>query len=114
MQIFFMLRHLVAEISRFKFDDYRVIRTGASDQKNFLGGVYASVNWVSIGSRNSSSPGRSQAITRTNADLLSIGPLETNFSEVLIEILSFLFKETRWKMWSAKQRPLRSGGDELI
>ena len=41
MQIFIMLRHLVAEISRFKFDDYRVIRTGASDLKLFWGGVYA-------------------------------------------------------------------------
>ena len=39
MQIFIMLRHLVAEISRFKFDDYRVIRTGASDLKLF-GAVY--------------------------------------------------------------------------
>ena len=39
MQIFTMLRHLVAEISRFKFDDYRAIRTGASDLKLFLGGV---------------------------------------------------------------------------
>ena len=35
MQIFIMLQHLVAEISRFKFDDYRVIRTGASDLKLF-------------------------------------------------------------------------------
>ena len=40
MQIFIMLRHLVVEISRFKFDDYRVIRTGASDLKLFWGGVY--------------------------------------------------------------------------
>ena len=39
MQIFIMLRHLVAEISRFKFDDCRVIRTGARDLKLFLGGV---------------------------------------------------------------------------
>ena len=35
MQTFIMLRHLVAEISRFKFDDYRVIHTGASDLKLF-------------------------------------------------------------------------------
>ena len=33
--IFIMLCHLVAEISRFKFDDYRVIRTGASDLELF-------------------------------------------------------------------------------
>ena len=41
MQIFIMLRHLVAEISRFKFDDYRAIRTGASDLELFWGGVCA-------------------------------------------------------------------------
>ena len=39
MQIFIMLRHLVAKISRFEFDDYRVIRTGASNPKLFVGGV---------------------------------------------------------------------------
>ena len=39
MQICIMLRHLVAEISRFKFDDYRLIRTGTSDLKLF-GAVY--------------------------------------------------------------------------
>ena len=39
MQIFIMLPRLVAEISRFKFDDYCVIHTGASDLKLFLGGV---------------------------------------------------------------------------
>ena len=39
MQIFIMLRHSVAEISRFKFDDYRVIHTGASDLKLFMGRV---------------------------------------------------------------------------
>ena len=37
MQIFIMLRHLFAEISRFKFDDYRVIRAGGSDLKLFFG-----------------------------------------------------------------------------
>ena len=37
MQIFVMLRHLVAEISRFKFDDYRVIPTGEGDLKLFCG-----------------------------------------------------------------------------
>ena len=39
MQIFTMLWHLVGEISPLKFDDYRVIRTGTSDLKLFLGGV---------------------------------------------------------------------------
>ena len=40
MQFFIMLWHLVVEISRFKFDDYRVSRTEASDIKLFWGGVY--------------------------------------------------------------------------
>ena len=31
MQIFIILRHLVAKMTRFKFDDYRVMRTRASD-----------------------------------------------------------------------------------
>ena len=35
MQIFIMLQHLGVEKSRFKFDGYRVIRTGASDLKLF-------------------------------------------------------------------------------
>ena len=46
MQIFTMLRHFVAEISRFKFDDYRVIRTGASDLKLFLGGVLYAMEYA--------------------------------------------------------------------
>ena len=40
-----------------------------------------SMNWISIGSGNGLSPLRCQAITWTNAGLLSIGLLGTNFSE---------------------------------
>ena len=39
-----------------------------------------------IGSDNGLSPGRGQAIIYTNAGLLLIGPLGTNFSEILIKI----------------------------
>ena len=39
-----------------------------------------------IGSINGLSPGRRQAIIWTNAGILLIGPLGTNFSEILIEI----------------------------
>ena len=42
-----------------------------------------------IGSDNGLSPDRHQAIIWTNAGLLLIGPLGTNFSEILIEILTF-------------------------
>ena len=42
-----------------------------------------------IGSDNGLSPDRRQAIIWTNDGILLIGPLGTNFSEILIEILTF-------------------------
>ena len=54
-----------------------------------------------IGSDNGLSPGRRQAIIWSNAGILLIGPLGTNFSEILIEIDTFSFK----KMSSGKWRP---------
>ena len=48
--------------------------------------ICVSVNRVSIGSDNGLSPIRRQAIIKTIAGLLSIGPLGTNFSESLIKI----------------------------
>ena len=39
-----------------------------------------------IGSDNGLSPGRRQAIIWSNDGILLIGPLGTNFSEILIEI----------------------------
>ena len=39
-----------------------------------------------IGSDNGLSPGRRQTIIRTNAELLLIGSVGINFSEILIEI----------------------------
>ena len=41
-----------------------------------------------IGSDNGLSPGRHQAIIWTNAGILLTGPLETNYSETLIEMYS--------------------------
>ena len=58
-----------------------------------------------IGSDNGLSPGRRQAIIWTNAGILLIGRLETNFSEILIEIITFSFKKMRLKVSSAKWRP---------
>ena len=48
MQIFIMLRHQGVENSPFKFDDYQVIRTGASDLKLFLGGVFITPNSLGL------------------------------------------------------------------
>ena len=74
---------------------------------------YASVNWVSIGSDNGLSPIRRQAIILTNAGLLSIGPLGTNFSEIFIKIQIFSFTKMHLKISSAKQWPFCSEGDGL-
>ena len=62
-------------------------------------------NLTTIGSVNGLSPGRRQAITWTNAGILLIGPLGTNFSEILIEIPTFLLKKMHLKVSSAKWRP---------
>ena len=58
-----------------------------------------------IGSDNGLSPERRQAIIWTNAGILLIGPLGTNFSEILIEIQTFSLKKIRLKMSSAKCCP---------
>ena len=60
------------------------------------------------------SPVWRQAINRTNAGLLSIGPWGTNFNEILIEIHTFSFKKMRLKMSSAKLVAILSWGDELM
>ena len=67
-----------------------------------------------IGSDNGFSPGRRQAIIWTNVGILLIGPLGTNFSEILIEIYAFSFKKRRFKMSSGKWRPFCLGLNVLI
>ena len=62
-----------------------------------------------IGSDNGLSPGRRQAIIRTNAGILLKRPLGTNFSEILIEILLFPFKKMRLTVSIAKRRPFCLG-----
>ena len=50
-----------------------------------------------IGSDNDLSPGRRQAIIWTNDGILLIGPLGTNFSEILSKIHTFSFKKMHLK-----------------
>ena len=61
-----------------------------------------------IGSNNGLSPRRRQAIIWTNAGIVLIGPLGTNFSEISIGIQTFSFKKMQLKMSSAKWRPFVS------
>ena len=70
-------------------------------------------NLTIIGSDNGLSPGRRQAIIWTNDIILLIGPLGTNFSEILIKIDTFSFKKMHLKMSSAKWRPFCLGRNVL-
>ena len=66
-------------------------------------------NVTIIGTDNGLSPGRCQAIILTNAGILSIGPLGTDFNEISIGIQTFSFKKIHFKMSSAKWRPFCLG-----
>ena len=66
-------------------------------------------NLTIIGSDNGLSSGRRQAIIWTNAGILLIGLLVTNFCEIVIKIHTFSFKKMHLKMASAKWRPFCLG-----
>ena len=67
-----------------------------------------------IDSDNGLSPGQRQAIIWTNAGILLIGLLGTNFSEILIKIYAFSFKKMHLKVSSGKWRPFYLGLNVLI
>ena len=71
-------------------------------------------NLTIIGSDNGLSPGRRQAIIWTNAGILLIGPLGTNFSEIQIGIQTSSYKKMHLKMASVKWRPFCLGLNVLI
>ena len=62
-----------------------------------------------IGSDNGLLPDRRQAIIWTNARILLIGLLGINFSEILINILTFSFEKMRLKGPSTKRQPFCLG-----
>ena len=68
------------------------------------------MNRVNIGSDNGMSPVQRQAIIRTNAGLLSVGLLGTNFHDLRIGIQSFSFKKMHLKVSSAKIAAILSRG----
>ena len=78
------------------------------------GRVHICVSKLSIiGSDNGLSPGRRQAIIWTNAGILLIRTLGTNFSEILGEIHSFSFSKMHLKMSSATWLLFGLGLNEL-
>ena len=58
--------------------------------------------------------GQRQSIIWSNATILLIGPLGTNFSEILIRIHTFSFTKIHLKMLSGKWRPFCLGLNVLI
>ena len=66
-------------------------------------------NLTITGPDNGLSRGQRQAVIWTNAGMLLIGPLGTSFSEILIEIHTFSFKEIHLKMSPGKWRPFCLG-----
>ena len=72
------------------------------------------INLTIIGSDNGLSPGRRQAIILTNAGILLIRTLGTNFSGIWSKIHTFSFKKMHFKMSSAKWRQDCLGLNVLI
>ena len=62
-----------------------------------------------IGSDNGSSPGRRQAIIWTNAGILLIGTLWTNFSEILSKIYTFFIQENAFENVVCEMAAISSG-----
>ena len=62
-----------------------------------------------IGSDNGLSPGQRPAIFWANGGILLIGPLGTNFIEILIAIETFSFEKMHLKILSEKCRPFCIG-----
>ena len=71
------------------------------------------MNRVCIGLDNGFLPIRRQAIIWSNAGILLIGPIGTNFSQIVFKIQIFSFKKMHLKISSVKWWPFCPGGDEL-
>ena len=73
---------------------------------NWSRGTHICVGYLTIiRSDHGLSPSRREDIIWTNAIILVIGPLGTNLSEILIEVLTFSFHKVRFKVSSAVLRP---------
>ena len=87
-----------------------IIRTNVATLSSHWGRVthICFIKLPIIGTDNGLQPDRQQATIWTNAVILSMSPLGTKFSEILIEIHTFSFKKMHLK--SRKGR-LRNGSD---
>ena len=71
-------------------------------------------NLIIIGSDNGLSPCRRQAIIWTNAVILLVRPLGTNFNDIVIEIHTFSFKKMNLKLSSGRWPPFCLGLNVLM
>ena len=75
--------------------------------------IYMISKLTIIGSDSGLLPCQCQTIIWTNTGILLIGPLGTNFSDILIEMHTFSFKEMHLKVSSAKWWPFCLGFNVL-
>ena len=96
--------------SYFKWHRWQLVTSGSGNISHWGRVTHICVGELTIiVSDNGLSPGRRQAIIWTNAGILLIGPYGTNFSEILIEILTFSFTKMGLKVSPAKWRPFCLG-----
>ena len=99
---------LITEFFRFTQALFTIIDSLLNHAASAIKTHWGRVTHICVGkliiiiSDNGLSPERRQAIIWTSAGILLIGPLGTNFSEILIEIQTFSLKKIRLKMSSAK------------
>ena len=92
-----------------EFENYLFQKTATSTRSQWVNSLRPSDAYIVgkltiISSDNGLSPGRRQAIIWTNAGILLIRPLGTNFSGILIGNQTFSFKKMHLEMSSAKWR----------
>ena len=111
LDAFRSVHNVITTTSSFQNDDTAFIWLNHSASLNHWGRVtHICVSKLTIiGSDNGLSPGRRQAIIWTNVGILIIGPLGTDFNEILIEILTLSVKKMRLKVSSGKWRPFCLG-----
>ena len=75
--------------------------------------IYASLNWIIIGSDNGLSPVRRQAIIYTKDDIVPISPQGTDLNEIFVENNQISLMKSYLNLSSEIIPTLCSLGDEL-
>ena len=111
-----VVRHQVITWANVDTDLYRHVASLGHNELTHWGRVtHICVSKLTIiGSDNGLLPRERQAIIWTNARILLIWLLGTNFSEILFESHTFSFKKMQLKMSSGKWRPFCLGLNVLI